>query len=201
MAARPRRAAAWVHETLSDNHARPGNPTASGASRLAKALYGALRDRALSLPDDEETRAEFVTTRMVETGPGTVKIVNPPGAHDDIVTAVCIVVVDLTSRPDYGGGSIRSAVGRTLPPPARLPLLAAGEAPRTGPRGLPGGPLLLPGGVNVGALAGQCVEAGRCDLRELGRRAGVVGPRCFMLGSARRLAGVRMSAGGAARAE
>ena len=48
-------------------------PTASGASRLAKALYGALRDRALSLPDDEETRAEFVTTRMVETGPGTVK--------------------------------------------------------------------------------------------------------------------------------
>jgi hypothetical protein len=37
---------------------------------------------------------------MVETGPRTVKVQNPPGAHDDIVTAVGMVVADLTQRSE-----------------------------------------------------------------------------------------------------
>jgi hypothetical protein len=74
-------------EQLTTNLARAGlRPhefvfSAAGANRLARSLYGALRDRALSLPDEEETRSEFVSTRIVETGPGTVKIQNPPGAR------------------------------------------------------------------------------------------------------------------------
>lgn len=44
--------------------------------------------------------------RLVETGPATVKLANPPGAHDDIVTAVGMVVADLAERPDVSGGGI-----------------------------------------------------------------------------------------------
>jgi len=99
-------------EQLTSNLARQGIRTdefvfsASGANRLARALYGALRDRALDLPDDAETRQEFLSVRMVETGPGTVKLQNPPGTHDDIVTAVGMVVVDLAGRGDPGRASI-----------------------------------------------------------------------------------------------
>lgn len=77
----------------------------SGANRLARGLHLALRDRTLSLPDDPEVRAEFITTRLVETGPGTVKLQNPRGAHDDIVTAVGMVVADLTDRPQTVGSA------------------------------------------------------------------------------------------------
>lgn len=73
---------------------------------------GARYPAALDLPDEEETRAEFLSTRLVETGPGVVKIQNPPGAHDDIVTAVGMLVVDLTEQPETGRGSITVASGR-----------------------------------------------------------------------------------------
>ena len=52
-------------------------------------------------------------TRLVETGPGTVKVQHPPGAHDDIVTAVGMVVADLTQLTE-GRGLITSAVGRPI---------------------------------------------------------------------------------------
>lgn len=95
-------------EQLTANLAREGVRTdefvfsSSGANRLARSLYVALRDRALELPDDPELREEFLTTRLVETGPGTVKLQNPAGAHDDIVTAVGMVVADLNERPASG---------------------------------------------------------------------------------------------------
>lgn len=88
--------------------------SAAGASRLARSLATALRDRALELPDDEETRREFITTRLVETGPGTVKLQNPPGTHDDIVTAVGMVVTDLMARPETGRGSVIVPRGRMV---------------------------------------------------------------------------------------
>jgi hypothetical protein len=67
----------------------------AGANRLAKALYVALRDRALSLPDDAELIGELQTARLVESGPGTVRLVNPPGTHDDLAVAVGMCVVHL----------------------------------------------------------------------------------------------------------
>lgn len=80
--------------------------SSAGANRLARTLYGALRDRALELPDESEVRAEFIATRLVETGPSTVKLQNPTGAHDDIVTAVGMVVADLNERPAIQRGAI-----------------------------------------------------------------------------------------------
>lgn len=80
--------------------------SSAGASILARRLWGALRDRALSLPDDAELREEFLTVRLVETGPSTVKLSNPAGHHDDIVTAVGMVAADLLGRPEVGRASI-----------------------------------------------------------------------------------------------
>lgn len=146
-------------EQLTANLARAGVRTdeyvfsAAGANRLARALAGALRDHALDLPDDEETRGEFLTTRLVETGPGVVKIQNPPGTHDDIVTAVGMLVADLTEKPDHGAGSITVPRGRvpkrttttarealaTPVPGGRVAAMLARERARRMPRGMPGG--------------------------------------------------------------
>lgn len=86
--------------------------SSAGASKLARALAVALRDRALELPDDEETRSQFLTTRLVETGPGVIKLQNPRGTHDDIPTAVGMTVVDLMARPEVGKGSVTVPRGR-----------------------------------------------------------------------------------------
>jgi len=105
-------------EQLTGNLTRAGIRTeeyifsAAGASRLARSLAVALRDRALELPDDEETRREFLTTRLIETAPGTVKLQNPAGAHDDIVTAVGMIVTDLMARPEIGRGSVTVPRGK-----------------------------------------------------------------------------------------
>ena len=109
------------------------------------------RDRTLSLPDDPEVREEFLSTRLVETAPGVVKLSNPRGAHDDIVTAVGMVVADLSERPDLGGaratvphgtiarratgGSVREA-GQLRPPRVRgLPGLGGRRVSPYGPEG------------------------------------------------------------------
>jgi hypothetical protein len=71
----------------------------AGANRLAKAMFTHLRDRAVELPDDAELIRELQTARLVETGPGTVKLQNPPGTHDDLAVAVGMCVVDLVDHP------------------------------------------------------------------------------------------------------
>ncbi|PPF47052.1 hypothetical protein C5B85_01895 [Pseudoclavibacter sp. AY1F1] len=149
-------------EQLSANLQRAGIRTeeyvfsSAGANRLARALASALRDRALELPDDDETRAEFLATRLVETGPSTVKLQNPPGQHDDIVAAVGMVAVDLAAKPETGRASISSAthariprrlptdLGRrvSLPLPAQLR-----RAAQQGPR-IPSGAIIMPGTAN-----------------------------------------------------
>jgi hypothetical protein len=71
----------------------------AGANRLAKAMFTHLRDRAVEIPDDPELIRELQTARLVETGPGTVKLQNPPGTHDDLAVAVGMCVVDLVDHP------------------------------------------------------------------------------------------------------
>lgn len=127
--------------------------TSAGANRLARGLWGALRDRALSLPDEDEVRAEFVAARLVETGPGTVKLVNPPGAHDDIVVAVGMVVADLTERAEISAGLVsvpRGRFSRTTSDarPALPRRLAVKQLAGKGPRGLPGGAIVVPDSAN-----------------------------------------------------
>jgi hypothetical protein len=71
----------------------------AGANRLAKALYTALRDHSVEIPDDGELISELQTARMIETGPGTVKLVNPPGTHDDLAVSVGMALVELAEHP------------------------------------------------------------------------------------------------------
>lgn len=66
------------------------------------------------LPDDPTTREQFLTTRMVETGPGTVKLNNPRGSHDDIPTVVGMLVATLSATPEVGRGGITVPRG-TIP--------------------------------------------------------------------------------------
>ncbi|MBN6828085.1 hypothetical protein ACUXMN_000791 [Micrococcus yunnanensis] len=129
--------------------------SAQGANRLARGIHGALRDRALSLPDDVEVRDEFLSTRLVETAPGVVKLSNPRGSHDDIVTAVGMIVADFMERPDDSGaratvprgriarratsGSIREAGGvrragapSAFPPRSNLPWAYGATIPGRG---------------------------------------------------------------------
>lgn len=99
-------------EQLSGNLGRAGVRTSefvfstAGANRLARSLYVALRDHAVELRDDPELITELSSVRLVETGPGTVKMINPPGTHDDLAVAVGMIIADLTEQPDVGVGSI-----------------------------------------------------------------------------------------------
>jgi hypothetical protein len=95
--------------------------SSSGAAKLARGLHVAIRDHALSLPDDPELRAEAQTVRMVETGPGLVKLSNPAGTHDDVLTAIGMVVADFTERAEGSDfatfsipGEVAARMGRTL---------------------------------------------------------------------------------------
>jgi len=150
-------------EQMTGNLARAGvRPveyvfSSAGADRLARSLFVALRDRAVELPDDDELRAEAMTVRMVETGPGTVKMSNPPGTHDDVLTAVGMVLADLTAQPDHGPGAIYSPtvappVVRTLHGarpslPTRLAVRRAAREQTPGQRRVGLG-LLIPGSAN-----------------------------------------------------
>ncbi|HEY9377554.1 MAG TPA: hypothetical protein VIQ02_10725 [Jiangellaceae bacterium] len=58
----------------------------------------------MSIPDDPELVAELQTARLVETGPGTVKLQNPPGTHDDLAVAVGMCLVHLYNHPGGGQG-------------------------------------------------------------------------------------------------
>ncbi len=78
--------------------------SSAGANKLARSLYIALRDRALSIPDDPELIDGLNSTRMVETGPGTVKLQNPVGHHDDTAVVAGMAVALLTERSDVRGG-------------------------------------------------------------------------------------------------
>jgi hypothetical protein len=90
----------------------------SGANRLAKAMFTALRDRAVEIPDDPELVSELQTARMVETGPGTVKLQNAAGTHDDPVVAVGMTVVDLLDRMTGLPGTFGGGMSRSLLPQA-----------------------------------------------------------------------------------
>ncbi len=80
-------------------------------------------------------RDKFLSTRLVETAPGVVKLCNPRGSHDDIVTAVGMIVADLTERPDLGEGGV--TVPRGVIPPRALGGVFR-ESGRVRGAGLPG---------------------------------------------------------------
>ncbi len=50
----------------------------SGVNKLARVVHGALRDHTIELPDDPDVRAQFLATRLVEIGPGQLKLATRP---------------------------------------------------------------------------------------------------------------------------
>ena len=71
-------------------------------NRLARSLYGALRDRAVLLPDDEALLDELGSVRLVEVGPGLLRLDHRAGEHDDqavTVAMLCATLLDRTSGP------------------------------------------------------------------------------------------------------
>jgi hypothetical protein len=100
--------------------------SAAGAARIARSLHIALRDHAIELPDDEELRSEASTVRMLETAPGMVKMSNPTGTHDDVLTAVGMVTADLIEQPEIGFGQFSNPRAIYA---ARKPSAATGGRP------------------------------------------------------------------------
>jgi hypothetical protein len=86
-------------------------------NRLARSLYGALRDRAIVLPNDPELAAELAAVRLVEVGPGLVRLDHRSGEHDDQAVTVAMVAATLLDRPS-GGARLHVPEGEL--PPVRL---------------------------------------------------------------------------------
>lgn len=92
--------------------------TTASVNRLARSLYGALRDRAIELPDDEDLVAELASVRLVERGPGLVKIDHRSGEHDDQAVTVAMLAATLTAR---SFGPVRMQVPRGRIPTRSIP--------------------------------------------------------------------------------
>ena len=73
--------------------------TAASVGRLASALFNAVRDRALSLPPDEELLDELAHVRLREAAPGVFRLDHDPGRHDDRAVALALVVTLLLQEP------------------------------------------------------------------------------------------------------
>jgi hypothetical protein len=89
----------------------------AGVNRLARCLFGVLRDRAITLPNDPVLLDELGKVRLVETGPGLVRLDHRSGDHDDQAVACAMVAASLMDRPI---GSSRMFVAQGEIPPMRL---------------------------------------------------------------------------------
>lgn len=110
---------------------------------------------------------------MVETGPGIVKIQNPPGAHDDIVTAVGVLVADLAAKPDVRRGRIAVPQGMTvsLSYSSRTPNLPLPPQLKLTQRAAPAGlrVILLPGSTSdLSRVRGSCGDQWSVNSSSLG---------------------------------
>lgn len=90
-------------------------------NKLARRLYTCLRDLAITLPADPALRTELVGVRLVETGPGLVRIDHRAGEHDDQAVAVALVAERLLDRTPSGPA-------RFIPAGAIVPRLAGRHA-------------------------------------------------------------------------
>ena len=118
--------------------------TTGSVNRLARSLYGALRDRAIVLPDDDELLDELASVRLVETGPGLVRLDHNRSGHDDQAVAIALVVLELTRLGPEGGRPVLfdDAYIRAT---AVADLQVRGEAPK---------PVQLIGGRGFGSVEG-----------------------------------------------
>lgn len=78
--------------------------TQQSVGRLASALVVAFQSRLVLLPDDRELRAELGRVRLKQNGPGSVKLDNPSGTHDDRATVLGMAVTLLQGQASVGQG-------------------------------------------------------------------------------------------------
>jgi hypothetical protein len=104
--------------------------SSAGVNRLARSLFGALRDRAILLPADDELVAELSAVRLVETGPGLVRLDHKSGQHDDMAVVCAMCTASFMDRPT-GGARILTADHLRVPSLRLTPSREA--AAETGP--------------------------------------------------------------------
>lgn len=78
---------------------REFNFTSASVGRLASALHQLLRNRALSLPNDEALLDELANVRLRETTPGVYRLDHDADQHDDRAIALALAANQLLSRP------------------------------------------------------------------------------------------------------
>jgi hypothetical protein len=91
--------------------------TTASVNGIARALYGGLRDRSIMLPDDEELAEELASVRLVETGPGLVRLDHHHSQHDDRAVVVGMLTASLMDQPS-GALKLTIPTGRI---PSRRP--------------------------------------------------------------------------------
>jgi hypothetical protein len=111
------------------------------------------REHRLALPDDAELLEELATVRLRESTPGVYRLDHDASGHDDRAVAIGLAALALTERAE-GRGSITIPNGRieerttVIDRPSLAAVRAAAASSPRGLRGLPGGPLLVPGSGN-----------------------------------------------------
>ena len=80
--------------------------TATSVSRLALCLHGAIRDRALELPDDPELLDELANVRLRETSPGVYRLDHDSSRHDDRAVSLALALQHLLAKPAATVGAV-----------------------------------------------------------------------------------------------
>ncbi len=79
--------------------------TTTSTGRIGQSLHLALRNRLLSLPDDEELLSELGRVRLRETGIGQARLDHDAGDHDDQAVAIAILTSELLGTVESWGFS------------------------------------------------------------------------------------------------
>ena len=82
----------------------------SSVGRLASALYGLLRDRTLSIPDDPELIEELAHVRLIEKSPGVFRMDHDPGRHDDRAVALALAATSLLKANEHAAPSVGPSI-------------------------------------------------------------------------------------------
>lgn len=82
--------------------------SASSTGRLGLLLFRLLRDGLLDLPADEDLVTELASVTLRENTPGSYRLDNPPGTHDDRAVALALLSHELLERRSKRRRSIAS---------------------------------------------------------------------------------------------
>ena len=76
----------------------------TSVGRLAVALHGALADRRLDLPNDDDLLDELRNVRVIESSPNRWRLDDAPDRHDDRAIALALCVEHLADHATGGNG-------------------------------------------------------------------------------------------------